>query len=257
MTGWLIFRHAFLMLIRNFAMALKISVLPLLLFVLAFYLLDQLSAGPKVTDREAIPFDRPVGDLTDIEPEGILSFIVLLAFGLTMAWVAVAWHRYILLNERSALPIPRLNALETGWYLIVGIKLLLLFTIVAIPLLLFIAVFPAIGSVALGGTSVVMTLAVSTLLFLVGTALPAAALGERLKIKDAWLISKDHVGTIVVLVIAMEAFTFIVGTFVGLLGDHFFAGAVGVGLSWFSFFLNLCILTTLYGYLIEKRSLSA
>lgn len=231
-------------------MALKISVLPVLIFTLVFYFLDRFSDDPSVADRERVPFDQPVEGFPDIEPGGVLSFLVLLALGLTVAWIGVAWHRYVLLGERSNLPLPRVNLREIGLYLIVSLKLLFLFTILAIPTILLMVVIPAISQ-----SSLVFPLVSTGMLFFLGTILPSAAMGERQRTKDALAVVKGHAGSIIVLTLLTVAFSTLLGEFISLLGDHFFMGAVEVAATWLMVFLNLCILTTLYGYYIEKRPL--
>lgn len=248
MKGWLLFRHAFLMLFRNFRMALRISVLPVLIFTLAFFLLDRFSDDPSVADRERIPFDQPIGVIPDLEPGGILSFLVLLALGLTIAWIGVAWHRYVLLGERSSLPIPRVNPREIGLYLLVSLKLLFLFTVLAIPTILVMALIPAAGT-----GNLLFPTVLTGMLFFLGTLLPSAAMGERQRTKEALEAVRGDVGSIVILTLLMVGFNALLGMFVEVLGDHFFIGAVSVAATWLSVFLHLCVFTTLYGVFVEKR----
>ena len=236
-------------------MALQISALPMLMFILAFFLIDRMSPGPTLTEREAIPFDQPVGGIADLEPDGILSFIVLLALGLTIAWIAVAWHRYILLGERSGLPLPMVNLPEIGLYLITLVKMLVLFTLLAIPVLALMLIFPALSWSFTGGTPVLVSVGLTFVFLRVGTALCAAAMGNGLRLVDAWMSTGPHWKSIAVLSVLTVALDTGIGLFLTLLGDHFFSEALGLAAGWISLFFYLCVLTTLYGHFTENREL--
>ena len=250
MNGWPLFRHAFLMLVRNIRMALQISVLPVLIFTLAFFLLDRISDDPGVADRERVPFDQPIQGLPDLEPGGILSFLVLLALGLTTAWIGVVWHRYILLGERAGLTLAKVGLVELGLYLFTCVKLLFLFTILAIPTVLLMVLIPAAGT-----GNLLFPLVLTGMLFFLGTVLPSAALGKRQRTKDALGAVRGDAGSIIVVTVLMVGFNSLIGQFIGLLGDHFFVGAVSLAATWLSVFLHLSIFTTIYGFYMEGRSL--
>ena len=98
--GWDIVRHSFAMLFRNFGNALRISVGPILIALVAGFLI----LGVFGSNLDALPQDIEQGQLP---PEiAFAVLLILLLFIFVSAWIAVAWHRFILLEDYPGLLPP-------------------------------------------------------------------------------------------------------------------------------------------------------
>ena len=103
MLGWLIFKHAAVMLWNNRAVALRLALVPFLLAILAVMVFVSVFSDMSLMQNTLFP-GSPVAEQTDIPSEqlgsfftGLIGFMILsLVFTL---WVIIAWHRYILLEE--------------------------------------------------------------------------------------------------------------------------------------------------------------
>ena len=96
-----------------------------------------------------------------------------------------------------------------------------------------------------------------TLFFRIGLILPAAALGERLTLRESWQASgQDDKAILVLALIVMGARLLIelpamidgsTGTVVSLI--------YGIVVNWFVTMIGISVLTTLYGHFVEGRSI--
>lgn len=174
-------------------------------------------------------------------------------------WVAVAWHRFVLLEERATTILPAFNRTLIVAYLI---KTLLLLLVVLVVSFFVGGFFGFVSSatknvwIALFAGSVITATGLWTT-FRVSPMLPAAALGETMSLKDAWVSTKEHSGSlfilVILLVVATNAFNFLVSSV--LAGSVVLLIVVGVVQTWFLLMLNISILTTIYGVAVEKRPL--
>lgn len=174
-------------------------------------------------------------------------------------WVAVAWHRYVLLEEDTGSLVPRFVADRIGAYFVQGLLLAILVFIAA----LIIGTVVSIALSTLGGVAgVVLSMIVVTglllwLFYRVSPTLPAAALGEALSIGDAWRETKPFSGAIFVMVLAMS----VVSALAGYLVETTLGISSGIYLiftliqTWVSLMVGISVLTTIYGVAVEKRDL--
>jgi hypothetical protein len=104
--------------------------------------------------------------------------------------------------------------------------------------------------------SVVVIVAANVVFFRLSTILPAAAIGKPLTLKAAWAGTEGSSVTILILVLILGAAQFALQLLLGLL---LLAPVIGVVLmvlgTVVSGLVNISVLTTLYGYYIEKRAL--
>ena len=96
--GWSIFRQSVLALWHNAGTVLRLSLIPSLLIVAALVL--------AFAAVYAIP-SRPGAAVTPVPFLAIWSAVFLI-FALVPAWIAVGWHRFMLLGERPRGWWPRL-----------------------------------------------------------------------------------------------------------------------------------------------------
>lgn len=107
-------------------------------------------------------------------------------------WVAVAWHRYMLLDEVPTQIIPKLNGARIGAYLMVS------FFVGLVVGTAFIVVFaltsPIIVAASMAGAEQVVMFGLVTVFSYVfyrfGPVFPAAAIGEVETLRSAWIRTK-------------------------------------------------------------------
>jgi len=191
-------------------------------------------------------------------PDGgfVLAVIVgLVVFAFTFCWAAVGWNRYVLLGETPAglVPIPNLTMISL--YFWAGAKLVLMSLVLMFPVLLLILLL--MGSFGMDlATARVLTfllmVPVSATVFRLAVVLPGAAVGKPMSLRDGWQATSGHFNTFIIVALASMAVS-------QLSGLAFGGGLVGVitgaVLSWLSLVVGISILTTLYGYFVEKRAL--
>lgn len=242
MKAFQIIRHALLQVIGNFRQALMLSVMPVagqcLLVIVGFMML---------TGRHGGSVGTP------------LIVLMILGFAICGVWLAVRWHRFVLLDERAH-PLSPPPAAAMWRY--VGFALIV--PLAALPLLLVTFLFMAAGvNLGLGLPAVIILVILmfltSGLMLILGTALPGAAIGAPHPIRAAWNGMKPAAGVVFLLLIA--------GSVANWLGQYGFALLqrsglplsvyLGINLAfyWLSTLFGLSLLTTLWGHFVEGRPL--
>lgn len=255
-----ILRHAFYIIFHNFGAALKASVGPYLLLVLAglgvFY-----ATGLSSVDWATLEAGAGI-PAADLSPLGLFLIFPLFIFGLfVFGWVAVAWHRYILLEEPigvlpavSGRPIWAYIGRAIGYgllLLLVGIPVGFVATLIGIPLAqsgnFVVAAIPFLLVVVL----------MSYLWFRIAIALPSIAVGKPMRLDEAWGATSPLKGTIFGVTVLLIGFNFLAGIGVGLGGAILpvIGTLLDLFVNWLTLMLGVSILTTFYGHLVEKRPL--
>lgn len=204
--------------------------------------------------------------------EGVVGFLMLIPTTIAFASIAVAWHRYILLDE-----VPegwqRLRLDGTVWRYIGNSYLIaLILGLIGAALAFVLVFFGAILQQLLGNAILAILIpAVAVALTYLLTAavrlsikLPAVALEERsFTLRNAWELSAGNtwrilglIALLFLVVIAVGAITTGIGLVLGAA-----TGPAGVALSvavevvvnWVLTILNVTLLTSLYGFFAEKR----
>lgn len=193
-----------------------------------------------------------------------LGFILVLAVSLVTAmWIAVAWHRYVLLAENPKTPLPPLMTDRMLAYflrsLVIGIVLIVAGAVLG----------AVIGSLAMGlmtngaaglGFLVMALLVQLPLIFLgfrLATALPGAALGVDHGLMAGWNATQSDWKTILQLSVIVALALWVIN----MIGIFVFGGFGVAALlwqfvtGWFVMMIGLSVLTTLYGHYIEGRPL--
>lgn len=241
--AWRIVQHAFSMIFGNIGQALRVSVGPGLILIVVMGIL-----------AIAAPAMLFLG-----------SFLIVLIF----AWIAVSWHRFILLEEYTGL-LPAVNDRNIGGYVGQSFLLGFLLILILIPILL---IGGGLVSVLYDGdlehlmqgtsiTAVVLYIIAFVFLGYImmrwSIKLPAVSVGKPITLKEAWAATKPMsmtilgVNVIILLINFVPAFIFgfvfaalpIVGT------------VIDIAFQWLTLMLGVSVLTTLYGHLIEGRDLT-
>jgi len=257
MNGLKIFSHSFRQVSGNLNMALRVSGGFWLLMMAASFVLGLIIA---LTQSAFLA--------------GILGIavVVFLVWGISM--VAVVWHRYILLEELPSGFLPAKPGLRIWPYFWYGLAIAF-FVVLTLAILYFaatITVDPRIiyhafdqTVVANGPSDIAVRFAVglvSSIIYLrLALILPAVALDESLTLGESWSETKPFAGSIIILAILLSVlnggatYVFEVARL-----SVFGSGAlllivtlVTLAFQWFYFMLNISILSTLYGHIVQKR----
>jgi hypothetical protein len=202
----------------------------------------------------------------------LITMAMALASMVAFASIAVNWHRYILNNEvphgAERLRLDGLVARYFGNTLMIGFFVGVLATGAALP----VALLFAIGSAASSAVILILLVVASLFAFLwmIGLSvrwsikLVAVAMGRKdVGIMDAWNASAGNHWRIIGLYLLVFIVLIIVGSVFG--GVAFLLGrsqsmlsvstliVVQMAVNWVSTIWNITLLTSLYGFFIEKR----
>lgn len=201
---------------------------------------------------------------TDIATAGAAGFTGLITgilYLVAFLWLAVAWHRYILLDEMPTGLLPEFNGSRMlsyfGYSLLIGVVLIGIAIVMGI-------ITGILG--ALVGPLVFVVVLVFYVLMLIASyrlspMLPAAAIGQPMKINEAWQATSSANGPLVVLAIVSVIAAIVINLpAVGLtyLGGFFaFLGLLWqLAAGWITMVVGVSLLTTIYGHYVEGRPLS-
>lgn len=260
--GYQLLRHVIAQVFGNLRQAAQLTLLPLILPLIAGFLL----VG---------------GDFSALDFEALTSgfwfaaFAVMIGFAIAYCWAAVAWHRYVLLEEIGAGIVPPFRTTIVMAYVWRAFVVISVVILVAIAAAIAVAVvFAFTQSFAIGflmGTGLVI--GQSWLATRIGLVLPAAALGVPMRIGESWAATRPVSSQILLplIVIALasalvqQALLLLLGQTVGMesfgmmqdqrvltLPGHLVSGVV----MWLQVLINLALMTTLYGNLLEGRQLN-
>lgn len=261
MNGMEVVQHGVSMLLRNLGPAVRISIGPLVIGAAVVVLLALLGLGSIAT------LLGPAGGSADpaaMEALGAGAAVGALIAGVVwlfvLSWIAVAWHRYVLLEEKSGLLPPLRQALV--WpYLGRTILLALLLALVAIPAGMVLAfVFGvsggSIGATLLGG--LLLWLLLGWIAMRLSLVLPARAVDRPMSFGESWAATAPASGGIFVVVLVLGVINVVLSwVFGALFGGNLLGAILSLILQWFTAMLGLSVLTTLYGHLVERRTLAA
>ncbi|SFQ04343.1 hypothetical protein SAMN05421853_101407 [Roseivivax halotolerans] len=241
MKAWEIFSHSVRLVWRNRRDALRISVA-----LYAIYALVQLVF---LEDQSASPDEA----LQMMEPgqAGTLFLVAILQVVVTL-WIAVSWHRFVLLEEYPSGWLPNFHGGSMlkyfGYSLVIGIGVGLA---IGVPVTIAAAIAPPLAAiVGLAGLFGAIVLG-----FRLASVLPAVATGKSLSFGEAWSATKGATGTAlgvaaigVVAALLVQIPAAIVMAVSSLLGTLVF-----VVINWFVTMVSVSVLTTIYGHFIEGR----
>lgn len=259
MQGWLIFKHAVLMLWQNKIVALRLAVVPFLIGIAAIVVFVSMFSDMDLMQEMMFP-GSPIGNQPELMPEqmpgfftGLIGFLVLsLAFTL---WVIVAWHRFILLEEYPEGLIPPFNGNRVLAYFGQILKIMLIGMLLAIPIGIVMA-FAGQNFVLMIVFGTIVGVVLIVVFYRISIILPGSAIGKPVTIREAWDATKGASFAIVVLVVlggvAQMIVQFVAGFFIVVPVLGF---AINLLVSFAIGMINASILTTLYGHYIEGREL--
>ncbi|MBD3665246.1 hypothetical protein [Sulfitobacter aestuariivivens] len=248
MKGWEIFMHSVRLVFSNLDAALRISLVPYAISGLALVYLGsealQLMEGVSPEDMMA----AGPGVWTGFMLYGLISIIVAL-------WIAVSWHRYVLLEEYPTGWIPRFHGGAIFQYLFKGV-------IIAFVVLGMVIVVTIILGLLIGWTGPLGSALVSVAGFAAATyafyrlcpLLPAAAMGRNMVSREAWQATSGNDATIAMLVFLVLVSSFVLQIPISIFGAESVLGiAYSVIVGWIMMLVGVSVLTTFYGHFVEGR----
>ena len=253
MQAWHIFTHSVRQVYGNLGAALRITaVLYVVQWVIALTLGIAFGSRLSVagTDQAAV-----LGVLQALFGPAILSFAVMMVADI---WIAVAWHRFVLTGERSAGLVPLFEGRRMLGYF--G-ALLLLFLILGLMLAALTLLLPVVekvwGSAAQTLALMAVQVVLGALAMRLSTVLAGIALEPGHALTEGWTATRGHMADFLLLSLICGALIAVAQN----LGMALLSGmpmvylAFIVVLQWVVMMTGISIITTLYGYYIEKRAL--
>lgn len=252
--GYQLLKHVIAQVFGNLPQAARIT-LPLIL--VPTLILIATNTPLLVGTLQPIQLDASPQAIPPINAIGLVVGLIAAVIG--WLWAAVAWHRFVLLEEYPTGPLPSWRGSEVGNYF--GNSLLVFLVIFGAAICLGILI--GIVTVVLQSAAVAVALGIGLAFGLswvatrVGLILPAAAIGEKLGVGESWKATASVSGQLIlpIFVIALGS-TILNQAIIVLAGPTLFAFVLTMVVAWIQLLLNLAMMTTLYGNLIEGRQLN-
>lgn len=172
-------------------------------------------------------------------------------------WIAVGWHRFVLTGESPRGWLPAWHGSEILSYLgrsiVIGLLIGLGIAVIGgLAMGVAVAAPGLVGLVAFGLVGLA-----SYVFFRIGLILPAAALGEKLSLGESWQATRQDDKAILVLALIVMAGQFLITVPAMIDGDSSSVISLiySIVVNWFATMIGISVLTTLYGYFVEGRSL--
>lgn len=248
--GWDIVRHSFSMLFRNIGNALRISIGPILLALVASVAI----VGILQISPARIAWELSTNSISG--NTGLAILLLLLLYIFVSAWIAVAWHRFILLEDYPGL-LPAVSGRPIMPYIGKTLLLGLVMMLALIPALLVIGLLSAVFDPTSGLFSIIgigLMLYFSYMWLRFGLVLPATAVGRPMGVTEAWRATAPHANAILgtgALLIVINAGASVVSAVM----PQTVALVLDLVVSWITLMIGTSVLTTLYGVIVERRTL--
>ena len=180
-------------------------------------------------------------------------------FFIAMSWIAIAWHRFILIEESGNQLIPIWNNLRVLKY---SIK-----TIAIISSVIFILIIPfSMLNIFINGLGLVAILPIVNILlfisfyylfFRAGLVLPSIALDETMSIRKSFRETKDISNEIWGLAAIVITMILSIGIISGILAPSNIIGVLVTSFfQWIVVMISASLMTTLYGHVVERRPIN-
>ncbi len=248
MLGWKLFVRALRLLIDNIDTALRLSLLPYLAVAAGTLWLGL--SFPEWIGTSAFDPENP-------PPSGFIvgQILVLVLNTVVTLWIAVGWHRFVLLAEEARGWLPPVRGTEMLGYFGRSILIALLVVLVGLAVFVMLAtlVLPILPGAA-GGVLLVSGFVGMILFYRIAIVLPAGAIGRTMPFGEALRHTSGHTGTVIALAVLTVGFSQLLNIPTLLDGT---GGTVTliyqIVIGWIGLLLGVGVLTALYGHLVEGR----
>lgn len=254
MTGISIFVHAVKMVLNNLGPALRIGVVPLLILAAAGWMFSSNFTSSPGGGPATIPDAGAFGS----------GFVLMVVSILVSLWIAVAWHRYILLEEEPGAFMPGWNGSAIWAYFKTAFLIGLILIVAAIPLVMVagILVFPGLASDGEPGLFagfmflVIVVLPLTWLGYRFGPSLAGAAVDDRRGLGEAWSATSRGAVDLLVLALVSVVVFWVPSTIVAEL-PRLLAVPLNAVIQWAATMVGVGVITTIFGHYVQGRALNA
>lgn len=258
MKGLEIFVHSVRLVFTNLEAALRISLVPYLISGIAMVTLG-LPAIMAMIGGEfgaTAQIDADVLEGTNVDPGVWINFLIyMLIYAVTALWIAVTWHRYVLVEEYPNGWIAPLHGGLMVSYFLKGMAIILVIVLATLVVTLVFGL--ALGWLGGLGTLLISvgTIAASTYLFYrLCPVLPSAAVGKPMTMAEAWEATNETGGAIFMLVVLVLIASMVIQLPATLgAADSVFAMVYSYVIGWVTMLVGVSVLTTFYGHFVEGR----
>jgi hypothetical protein len=252
--AWQIITHSVRQVFGNLGPALRIS---------ALLMAIQFSVTTWFTSRMtelglADPLNPPSEVPAGVGASSLAMLIVALVAG---PWVAVAWHRYVLLEEEPGAALPAWNGARWAAYIWAMLRVgIVVVGAVFIGLVVLGTILTVLGVMTQSNApklTIIALIAGTYIGYRLCLVMPAAALGERMSIGASWKATAPGSKQIVFLAMILLGMSLSVP----VIGVTISAASPAIGMlvqmviSWGLFLIGASVMTTLYGHFHQGRAL--
>ncbi|MGR3761245.1 threonine dehydratase [Roseobacteraceae bacterium NS-SX3] len=236
------------MVLSNFQQAVQIGLVPVLAGFAAVLAALILAGVPLENLTGEVAASGNAGGL------GLAGLFMALVIMVTMLWIVVSWHRFVLLEEYPSGWVPPFRFDRILSYLGHGIMISLLALIAFLPFTLLALASGRDAPLLIAVLLLAGIIAAMIVFYRLVPLLPAAAIGKPLKLKEAWTATQGANGTIFGLMIIMLLFNIAVQVIAGLVSLVPVLGpAIVFAASLVLSLVSVSVLTTFYGHYVEGR----
>jgi hypothetical protein len=261
--GYQLLRHVVQQVFGNLGQAARLTgLLTVLPYLFGIFVIGSLVGWDFLTHDPTASYDAQRMDeigrrFLEIGPRllVLMPLIVLVAV-ICYAWAAIGWHRYVLLEESGAGLLPTWNwdLVKSYLWAVIRIFLIALLTGFALGFAIGVAAVAVQSPAFFFFLGIGYAIALTWVITRVGLILPSAALGQPMRIGESWTLTEPVSGAILLPIIVIPI------VFALLNGLLQIVPVVGLLLSfvlgWLQVLVNLALMTTLYGNLVEGRALN-
>jgi hypothetical protein len=251
-VGINLFLHSVRLVLNDWRNALKITGILYLIYAVPSLLIAIMFPVPA----------RPQDAMAAMSAAAPMTLIILVLSIVVFAWMAVAWHRYILLDEFPEGQLPPFDQRRMlsyiGFSLLIGLIAAVAAVIVGSIVGLLVVIIPFLWFIA----SIAAFAAALIVGYRLAPILAAKAVDKPLTLREAWAATNGANVDIIVLAIVSAVAAFVIDIpayVVGMLGTPgvWLATIWTLGTGWVKIMVGISVVTTIYGYYVEKRQLPA
>jgi len=242
MFGYKIFAHSVRLVVGQWRQALMISLfLYVVSSLVSMFLLMQMMGNP-------------------VEgPSNWVLFLIGFVSAVVSIWIAVGWHRFILLDEVQGGFVPQFRGDRVWayfWYTLLTIVVAVLIGVAG--LIVFFGVSLITGSPWVMAGAVVILIPFTVIIYRLSPLLPAAALGQETTVGHAWESTRGTTGEFMALAIISLVASFVIDLptymIIKLPAGEILSWIWEMVTGWLKLMVGVSILTTIYGHYVEGRA---
>lgn len=263
-NSWNLFKKSVAIVTDNVGDAFRISGAIFVAAVFASTALNVMLTGDLIVEPPKLQVADPNADQTQqigaaFADQKILALLGgNLIFFIAMSWIAIAWHRFVLLEETPRQLFPSWSGSRVIAYALktLGIILVIAFVII-IPFALISSIFMAMGlGVMVFFANLLLFVCFYYLFFRAGLVLPALSLDSKMPVRQSLEATKPLSNDIFGLSAIVVGLVLVGGIVIGSIAPNNLIGVLITSVfQWFVVMISASLLTTLYGHTIEHRPL--